>query len=253
MSAMQENKEVILKLYEQALNKKNTELIQDLVSDEYISINGKKGIAAFEEPVEALVNAFPDVQWKIKNLIGEGDKVVVRWNLQGTHSGPFQNITATGKKVSNDGIGFYELKDGKIIRSQIHTDRLGILQKLGVIPLDLASPANSGNQQDHIRFIDKFLVPEAARQEFLQRVAFNRNFIKTLPGFIEDAAYERTDEQGNLIFITIAVWQNEQVLKDAKEAVQAEYQKQGFNPAEFFEKENITMERGTYKEAVPQP
>ena len=251
MSEEQENKNVILKLYEQALNKRNMELLRGLISEEYTGINSKKGAAAFKEPVEALVNAFPDVQWKIKNLIGEGDKVVIRWNLQGTHSGPFQHITATGKKVSNDGIGFYELKDGKIIRSQIHTDRLGFLQELGAIPLDIASPANSGNQQDHIRFIDKFLVPKSARQEFLQRVAFNRNFIKTLPGFIEDAAYERTDEHGNLIFITIALWQNEQVLKDAKEAVQAEYQKQGFNPAEFFEKENITMERGTYTEAMP--
>ncbi len=102
-------------------------------------------------------------------------------------------------------------------------------------------------------FIDKFLVPEKAKQEFTERVNINRNFIKKLTGFIEDGAYERTDEHGNLIYITIAVWENEDALKKAKEAVQAEYKKQGFNPAEMFERLNITMDRGTYKEAILRP
>ena len=99
-------------------------------------------------------------------------------------------------------------------------------------------------------FIDKFIVPEQAKQEFTQRVNINRNLFKYLPGFIKDAAYERTDEQGSLIYITIAVWENENALQKAKEAVQEENKKQAFNPAEMFERLNITMERGTYKEVM---
>lgn len=102
-------------------------------------------------------------------------------------------------------------------------------------------------------FIDKFLIPEIAKLEFIERVNINRNFIKELAGFIEDSAYERTDEHGNLIYITIAVWENEDALKKAKEAVQAEYKKHGFNPAEMFERLNITMDRGSYKEAILRP
>lgn len=98
-------------------------------------------------------------------------------------------------------------------------------------------------------FIDKFIVPEKSKQEFLERVSINRNFIKHLNGFIKDEAYERTDENGNLIYMTIAVWENEAVLKKAKETVQAEYKKEGFNIAEMFERLNIVMERNIYKEA----
>ena len=98
-------------------------------------------------------------------------------------------------------------------------------------------------------FIDKFIVPEKSKQEFLERVSINRNFIKHLNGFIKDEAYERTDENGNLIYMTIAVWENETVLKKAKESVQAEYKKEGFNIAEMFERLNIVMERNIYKEA----
>jgi hypothetical protein len=101
----------------------------------------------------------------------------------------------------------------------------------------------------HQIFIDKFIVPEKSKQEFLERVHINRNFIKHLNGFIKDDAYERTDENGNLIYMTIAIWENEAVLKKAKETVQAEYKKEGFNISEMFERLNIVMDRNIYKEA----
>ncbi|MCD0472704.1 antibiotic biosynthesis monooxygenase [Flavobacterium sp. JAS] len=99
-------------------------------------------------------------------------------------------------------------------------------------------------------FIDKFIVPEKSKQEFLERVNINRNFIKNLNGFIKDEAYERTDEHGNFIFMTIAVWENEAVLKKAKEAVQSSYKKEGFDIAEMFARLKITMDRNIYKESA---
>ncbi len=250
MSIIQRNKEVIRKLYEQSLNKRNLGLLRDLVSEAYVGIRGAKGVAGFEEPVVALIKAFPDVQWKVEEMISEGDKVMVRQQLQGTHTGPFQHITPTGKAITNDGIGMYELKDGKIINHQIQTDRLGFLQQLDVLPSDLTLLSNKKAHKDYIHFIDKFLVPAKAKGAFMERVHINRNFIKKLNGFIEDAAYGSTDAHGNLIYITIAVWENEDALKKVKEAVQAEYKRQGFNLAEMVERLNITIDRGIYKEEV---
>jgi len=97
-------------------------------------------------------------------------------------------------------------------------------------------------------FIDRFSVPQKAFEEFSQRMSYNRSFIKKLPGFIEDTGYERHDEDGNRIVITIAVWESEEAVKKAKEAVQMEYKKIGFNLAEMFARLNITMDRGIYKE-----
>lgn len=98
-------------------------------------------------------------------------------------------------------------------------------------------------------FIDKFIVPAQSKQEFLERVTINRNFIRNLIGFIKDEAYERIDEHGNFIFMTIAVWENETVLKKAKEAVQSEYKKEGFDITEMFIRLKITMDRNIYKES----
>lgn len=248
MSAIQKNKEVIGKLYEEVLNKRNTKLLNELVSENYVSINGKKGPAAFEEPVAPLLRAFPDAQWKIEEMIAEGDKVIVKQKLQGTHTGPFQHFVPTGKVITTDGIAIYELKDGKVISSQVNTDRLGFLQQLEALPTDLTQLSNKRAGKDQVQFIDKFFIPAAAKKEFYERMRINRDFIKKLPGFIEDAAYEYTDNDGNLVCITVALWENREALNKAKEAVQAEYKKQGFDAADMFRRLNITADRGVYTE-----
>jgi len=98
-------------------------------------------------------------------------------------------------------------------------------------------------------FIDKFIVPQNAKREFIERMNVNRNFIKNLPGFIEDNVYERTDEHGNLIIVTVAMWENEDAIKNAKGAVQALYQKEGFDMQGFLKRLNIVIDRGQYKKS----
>lgn len=247
MSTIQKNKEVVRKVYEEALNKRNMDLLDDLISDQYVGPTGETGPNAFKEPVSSVINAVSDAQWKIQELIGEDNKVMVKWMFYGTHTGQFLQFPATGNKVANEGTGIYELEHGKIVKTHVQTDRLGFLQQLKVLPTDLTQLPKKAATPDQVQFIDKFIVPQNGKQEFLERVKINRNLIKTLPGFIEDAAYESTDQQGNLIYITVAVWENDEAIKNAKEIVQAEYKKQGFNMQEMFARLHITMDRGLYK------
>ena len=248
MSTIQRNKEVVQKLYDECLNKRNIALLQTLISEDYTGVQGDKGPAGFEKPLVALLKAFPDAQWNVVELIGEGSKVVVKQQLQGVHAGQFQHISATGKPVTNDGLIIYELKEGKVVSTQVLTDRLGFLQQLEVLPLDLSLLSNKHAYKDRVSFIDKFFVPAAAKHEFYERMQINRNFIKKLPGFIEDAAFEYTDNDGNLICITVAQWGSKDALIKAKEAVQAEYTKQGFDAADMLKRLHIVADRGIYTE-----
>ena len=101
-----------------------------------------------------------------------------------------------------------------------------------------------------MNFIDKFLVPPAAKEEFLERMSINRKFLRQLPGFIEDAAYEYTDGNGNLVCVTIARWKNKEAVAKAKEAVQAEYKREGFDMAGMMKRLGIVIDRGIYIELV---
>jgi len=113
MSETQKNKETVRKVYEQALNKRNLDLLQELISPDYTGPNGIKGTNAFAYPPTMVIKAFPDVQWHIEDIVADGDKVMLHWKLQGTHMGSFNNYEATGKSVTNEGMAVYTLKDGK--------------------------------------------------------------------------------------------------------------------------------------------
>ena len=102
------------------------------------------------------------------------------------------------------------------------------------------------NETAHQWFIDKFFIPAAAKTEFYARARINRELIRKLPGFIRDEAFEHPDGNGNIICITIAEWESMDAINNAKEAVQAEYKKEGFNPAAFMQRLNITIDRGLY-------
>jgi predicted ester cyclase/heme-degrading monooxygenase HmoA len=248
MNTAQTNKEVVRKIYEESLNKRNLGSLKEIISEDYTGVQGMKGVAGFEPPITQLIQAFPDVQWKVLELIAEGDKVMVKWEIQGTHTHTFQHIAPTGKKISGTGMGVYTLRDGKVVSTQVQTDRLGFLQELGVLPVDLSQLTTKKTHTGQVTFIDKFFVPVAARQEFYERMGINRSFIKQLPGFIRDDAYECTDDKGNLVCVTLAQWESREAFNKAREAVQAEYAKQGFDIGAMLKRLNITLDRGVYTE-----
>lgn len=242
----QENKEMIEKLYDQALNNRDFELLGEIIAEDYVNIYGQQGVEAFKALAVDIINAIPDIQWKIESIAGEGDMVFAKLQIHGTHTGQYLNIEPTGKSISISSMAFYQFIGNRIINSNVQVDRLAFLQQIGVIPE--LSTIEKKNDQEQVVFIDKFLVPADAEAEFMERVNINRSLIKTLSGFIEDAIYKGTDEKGNLIYITIAKWESEKALNLAKEVVQAAYKKEGFNPAELMKRLNVTMDRRTYKE-----
>jgi steroid delta-isomerase-like uncharacterized protein len=242
MSNNERNKEIVRQLFEEVFNNRKTPLLTDLISADYVNARGEKGPKAFMTQINGLIGAFPDIHYQLQDLFGEEDKVVVSWTWHGTHKATFTTVAATGKAISNEGMAICGFKDGKIISFKLQTDRLGFWQQLGLLP---ANPAVAASTEAP-RFIDKFLVPAAAIPEFQQRTKINRDFIRTLPGFIKDEAYQYADDNGDLICITIAEWESIEAMNKAKEAVQAEYKKEGFNPAEMMKRLNISMDRAMY-------
>lgn len=109
------------------------------------------------------------------------------------------------------------------------------------------SKENSNKMKKQI-LIDKFFIPKNSIEEFNQRMKYNRDFIKNLPGFIKDEVFVQTAEDGSLTVITVATWENQERLTRARDVVQNEYKRIGFNPVEFYQRLNIKMERGLFQD-----
>ena len=81
-----------------------------------------------------MITAFPNGKYSLDEMIGNGDKVVLRWTFKGTHKGSLMGIPPTGKKVRMEAISIYTFKDGLITEIWEQYDKYGLLQQLGVIP-----------------------------------------------------------------------------------------------------------------------
>jgi len=240
------NKTAIRNLYENILNKRKLELLTNIVSDDYTNAQGEKGATAFQQPLLGLIKAFPDAHWDIQDIVAEGNKVIVLQKFTGTQNEQFQNIEPTHKFVATNGVSIYELNNGKIVASQIQTDRLGFLQDLGILPTNITSATAKKNEQEQVALIDKIFVPKSSIDEVLQQMHVINTFLKTLPGLVRTEAFEQKDADGNLILVTTAIWENQHALDSAQKSVRAEFERLQLNPSEFFKKLNVKMERAVY-------
>ncbi|MEO8550835.1 MAG: ester cyclase [Kofleriaceae bacterium] len=124
------------RLYDDYLNPNKLEGLSAIISDDLVNADGSRGAAGFGTVMSRLRGGFPDLHYTIEELVAEGDRVVARWTLRGTHTGTFRDIAPTGRKIVNNGFAIFRVVDGRIVESIVETDRLGFLLAIGRIPYD---------------------------------------------------------------------------------------------------------------------
>ena len=83
-----------------------------------------------EDGERSFAAAFPDIVRTINDLVAEGDKIVARTSLVGTHQGQFQGIAATGREVRITALVIYRVENGKIAESWVEADFIGLLAQI---------------------------------------------------------------------------------------------------------------------------
>jgi len=121
------NKEVIRRLYQEVLVDWNMTAVDELIAPQFISHDWQKGSPTGPQPFRdfysgAILPVLPDARYEVDDLIAEGDRVVVRWRLLGTHKGSYHGIAPTGKAVTLKGIAIYRLEAGKVAERWVVTD-----------------------------------------------------------------------------------------------------------------------------------
>ena len=80
------------------------------------------------------LTGFSNITFTIKDVFGQGDKLVKHWNFKGTHTGNFFGIPATGKTVSLDGVTLVRMSTGKIAEERDFFDNMEFMTQLGLMP-----------------------------------------------------------------------------------------------------------------------
>ncbi|MEU6068747.1 ester cyclase [Streptomyces sp. NPDC047082] len=95
---------------------------------------GATGAEALKRVWEVLLRAFPDIHVVVEETITEGDKVVSRNTVTGTHRGEYRGLPPTGKTVTYSEIFIFRFTDGRITEVRGVVDVLAQLRQLGALP-----------------------------------------------------------------------------------------------------------------------
>ena len=102
-----DTKALVRRLFEEVWNQGNLAAIDELFAPSYVRYDPAapeaKGLAGFKQLVVRLRTAFPDLHFTLEEVIAEGDKVMSRALLRGTHRGDYLGIAPTGKPVAVKG------------------------------------------------------------------------------------------------------------------------------------------------------
>ncbi len=131
-----ENKELVDGFYEEVMDGGNVNRIDEYIAEEFVLHNPVMEDAHGPEEYKAVLSmfhaAFPDMEHITEDVIAEGNKVVRRNRLTGTHEGELMGIEPTGNPIENPGIAIFKIIDGLIVEQWVQADMMGLMEQLGV-------------------------------------------------------------------------------------------------------------------------
>ena len=129
----EENKALARRSWELA---DNPDIIDEVYAPDVVWHNPDQDVHGIEEAKQFIgmyTTAFPDMSVTVEDAIAEGDKVVTRVTLRGTHEGETEAFgPPTGRQVEGEGITIHRIEGGKIVEEWNAYDNLTLLQQLGL-------------------------------------------------------------------------------------------------------------------------
>ena len=129
--SLDDNKELVRRFYREAINGRDLDAVDRLLSEDFTHDGELKGHAGQRHAVAYFLDAFPDLHNEIELLVAEGDLVAAHQRWTGTHGGPFLGVDATGRSVEFTSTAVLRIQDGLIAEAWDEVDMLAVLQQLG--------------------------------------------------------------------------------------------------------------------------
>ena len=136
MSSIENNKELARQFFEQIWNQGDESAIDRFIAEHAAGNDPKFGVGreSFRLQWHKWRQAFPDIHFAVEEIIAEGNTVVTRWRLTGTHLGEYLGKAATGNMVDVDGVSIDRIENGMVVSGFDAWDSLGFREQIGLIP-----------------------------------------------------------------------------------------------------------------------
>lgn len=117
-------------------NQKDTTYLKVITSDHFKRILNGIEVAdtrrEMQSHLSVFFTGFPDMKLSLEQVYLLDRKAFIQWNTEGTNTGVFGEVAATGKKVKINGMShLYFDAQGKLYREFTFYNELDLLQQLG--------------------------------------------------------------------------------------------------------------------------
>jgi steroid delta-isomerase-like uncharacterized protein len=139
----EQHKVIFRRATEEVWNNGNVAAVEVFFAPDFVNHNPFGGTspdqAGMREAVQLLHTALPDFHSTIEDMIAEGDTVVARMTLRGTHLGQLLGIPPSGAPIVMTTISIVRITNGQIVERWNISDTLGLVRQIGVV-IKLAYP-----------------------------------------------------------------------------------------------------------------
>jgi predicted ester cyclase len=124
-------------VWDEIINKRRLDMFNDSNFTADVIMHANPDIVGIDSARAYYANyltGFSNITFTIKDVFGQGDKLVKHWNFKGTHTGIFFGIPPTGKTVNIDGVTLVRMQNAKIAEERDFFDNLDFMTQLGLMP-----------------------------------------------------------------------------------------------------------------------
>jgi predicted ester cyclase len=141
--ASNQNKQTIVRLYEEVVNQGRLEVLDDIAWPDHIEhrplpgqTQGREGLKQRASMLRAAFNP----HFNLDHVIADDDKVAVMWTSRGTHVAEWFGIAPTGKSIVTRGVDIFLLRDGRLAEHWDVVDVTDFLVQSGALPAPSVAP-----------------------------------------------------------------------------------------------------------------
>jgi predicted ester cyclase len=137
------NKALVRRLYEEGINRQDAAAAAAFYTADAKNHGRSVGREGMRKVFEALFATFPDFQYRIEESTAEGDRVVCKVMMTGTHlgrptlpeifNGMLSGVAPTGKRVTVLQFHSFRIQNGLISEHAAVRDDLGMVLQLGLV------------------------------------------------------------------------------------------------------------------------
>lgn len=135
--SLQDAKRIARRVPEEIATERRTDLVDELFADDCVEHGpfgmNAEGRDAVKAQLGTFLDAIPDFEAVVEDIVAEDDTVAMRVTLRGTLEGDLLGVEGTGQSFEVANMAFTRIEDGMITERWLVPDTLGMLQQVGAI------------------------------------------------------------------------------------------------------------------------